>query len=208
MAATPRLLSACPAPPRVFVQKRTWPEFESHFEAAGLTDFVAYNRKKLYEVHCQVRGQAVRWCPAVGYRQEGTRTGVGRAGEVTRWRLEWGSMAHRCPPSPAVCPRACIACWPADCHPAFSARRVFGLQELGDTVQGMVAEDPPPAATAVVAEVNARKAEWGLEDGDVAKVAAGRGAGSAAAGAAAASRTAAAAPAAAAAAASRLLTAC
>ncbi|PSC76002.1 flagellar associated [Micractinium conductrix] len=75
-------------------QKRTWPEFESHFEAAGLTDFVAYNRKKLYEVHCQ---------------------------------------------------------------------------ELGDTVQGMVAEDPPPAATAVVAEVNARKAEWGLEDGDVAK---------------------------------------
>lgn len=48
-------------------------------------------------------------------------------------------------------------------------------QELGETVQGMAAEDPPAKADAVVAEVKARKAEWGLEDGDVAKVRGGGG---------------------------------
>lgn len=41
-------------------QKRTWPDFESHFEAAGLTEFVAYNRKKLHEVHCQELSETVQ----------------------------------------------------------------------------------------------------------------------------------------------------
>ncbi|KAL4437046.1 hypothetical protein ABPG75_004185 [Micractinium tetrahymenae] len=74
-------------------QKRSWQEFESHFEAAGLTDLVAYNRKKLHEAHCQ---------------------------------------------------------------------------ELAVTVQGLVGDDPPATAAAVVSEVKARKAEWGLEDLEVA----------------------------------------
>lgn len=37
-------------------------------------------------------------------------------------------------------------------------------------VQGMVAEEPPAKPDVVVAEVKARKAEWGLEDLDVGKV--------------------------------------
>jgi hypothetical protein len=79
-------------------QKRTWSDFEAHFEAAGLTDLVAYNKRKLYDVHCQ---------------------------------------------------------------------------ELAGTVHGLVVEEPPAAAAAVVAEVKARKEEWGLEDADVAKVGGG-----------------------------------
>ncbi|KAL4859617.1 Basic leucine zipper and W2 domain-containing protein 1-A [Chlorella vulgaris] len=75
-------------------QRRTWAAFESHFEEAGLTDLVAYNKKKLYEVYCQ---------------------------------------------------------------------------ELGEIVQGMVADDPPASPAEVVAEVKAKKAEWGLEDADVSK---------------------------------------
>lgn len=43
-------------------------------------------------------------------------------------------------------------------------------QELASTVQALVGEDPPAKADAVVGEVRARKAEWELEDLDVAKV--------------------------------------
>lgn len=75
-------------------QKRTWADFESHFAAAGLDDLVQYNKKKLYELHCQV---------------------------------------------------------------------------LAETVQQLVADDPPASATAMVTEVKAKKEEWGLEDIDVAK---------------------------------------
>ncbi|KAL4432468.1 hypothetical protein ABPG77_001767, partial [Micractinium sp. CCAP 211/92] len=75
-------------------QKRSWQDFESHFEAAGLTDLVAYNAKKLHEAHCQ---------------------------------------------------------------------------ELAAIVQGLMGDDPPATAAAVVAEVKARKAEWELEDLEVAK---------------------------------------
>lgn len=62
-------------------------------------------------------------------------------------------------------------------HPACAANHHHartplppGLQELAQTVHAMVAEEPPAAAAAVVAEVKARKEEWGLEDADVAKV--------------------------------------
>jgi hypothetical protein len=34
----------------------------------------------------------------------------------------------------------------------------------------MVADDPPAKADQMVAELKARKAEWGLEDVDIAKV--------------------------------------
>lgn len=34
-------------------QKRTWEEFEEHFKAAGLGDFVQYNQRKRYDMHCQ-----------------------------------------------------------------------------------------------------------------------------------------------------------
>lgn len=37
-------------------------------------------------------------------------------------------------------------------------------------VQGLMADDPPAKPDAVVAEVKARAAEWGLKDEDVAKV--------------------------------------
>lgn len=37
-------------------------------------------------------------------------------------------------------------------------------------MQGMVADDPPASPAEVVAEVKAKKAEWGLEDADVSKV--------------------------------------
>lgn len=49
--------TACPPAPSArhptAPQKRSWQDFESHFEAAGLTDLVAYNAKKLHEAHCQ-----------------------------------------------------------------------------------------------------------------------------------------------------------
>ena len=35
-------------------QKRSWPDFEEHFNAAGLPGLVDYARKKLYDQHCQV----------------------------------------------------------------------------------------------------------------------------------------------------------
>lgn len=38
------------------------------------------------------------------------------------------------------------------------------------TVQGMLGDDPPATAATVIAEVKARKEEWGLEDLEVAKV--------------------------------------
>ena len=34
-------------------QKRTWSDFEAHFNAAGLGDFVDYNRRKRYDNDCQ-----------------------------------------------------------------------------------------------------------------------------------------------------------
>ena len=40
-------------------QKRSWPEFEEHFNAAGLPQLVDYARKKLYDQHCQVAGVSV-----------------------------------------------------------------------------------------------------------------------------------------------------
>lgn len=37
-------------------------------------------------------------------------------------------------------------------------------------MQGMMSDDPPATAAAVVTEVKARQGEWGLEDVEVAKV--------------------------------------
>lgn len=34
-------------------QRRTWAEFESHFNDAGLSSFVEYNKRKLYDAYCQ-----------------------------------------------------------------------------------------------------------------------------------------------------------
>ena len=34
-------------------QKRSWEDFEEHFKAAGLGDFVEYNKRKRYDMHCQ-----------------------------------------------------------------------------------------------------------------------------------------------------------
>ena len=34
-------------------QNRTWDDFNSHFVEAGLSDFVEYNQRKLYDAHCQ-----------------------------------------------------------------------------------------------------------------------------------------------------------
>lgn len=78
---------ACPAHP----QKRTWSDFEAHFEAAGLTDLVAYNKKKLYEVHCQVSGTgAVQDAPHGG-----------QMAQARRWRLGAFSL-KACEPSGSV----------------------------------------------------------------------------------------------------------
>ena len=43
-------------------------------------------------------------------------------------------------------------------------------RELGQTVQAMVSEEPPANSATLVAEAKAKQAEWGLDDGDVAKV--------------------------------------
>ncbi|KAI7841114.1 hypothetical protein COHA_005339 [Chlorella ohadii] len=53
----------------------------------------------------------------------------------------------------------------------YTAKRRYDehCQVLAELVQGMVADDPPAKADAVIAEVKAKKAEWGLEDADVAK---------------------------------------
>jgi hypothetical protein len=34
-------------------QKRSWEQFEEHFQTAGLGDFVEYNSRKRYDFHCQ-----------------------------------------------------------------------------------------------------------------------------------------------------------
>lgn len=34
-------------------QNRTWEDFNRHFVEAGLSDFVEYNQRKLYDAHCQ-----------------------------------------------------------------------------------------------------------------------------------------------------------
>ena len=34
-------------------QRRTWEAFEEHFKAAGLQEFVEYNQRKRYDMHCQ-----------------------------------------------------------------------------------------------------------------------------------------------------------
>lgn len=34
-------------------QKQNWNDFEDHFKAAGLSDFVEYYKRKLYDTHCQ-----------------------------------------------------------------------------------------------------------------------------------------------------------
>jgi hypothetical protein len=41
-------------------QRRDWAQFEEHFVAAGLPELVEYNKKKLYDAHCQELRQLVK----------------------------------------------------------------------------------------------------------------------------------------------------
>lgn len=141
------------------MQKRTWADFESHFAAAGLDDLVQYNKKKLYELHCQVSRPLA---DGGGAGASIHCLGTGVALVVCVWlHLPAGVIPWRlCGPSrhPTITPAA-----PS---PVLSP----GPQVLAETVQQLVADDPPASATAMVTEVKAKKEEWGLEDIDVAKV--------------------------------------
>lgn len=125
-------------------QKRNWADFEAHFEAAGLHDLVAFSKQKLYSVHCQVGG-----C------RRGTAARRGMPPQ--RPLLEAGPRRL----SPAVPPQRSAPgnLWPLTLPaPCLNCR--LPLQELADTVQGMVADDPPAKPDAVAAEVRGAAATW------------------------------------------------
>jgi hypothetical protein len=180
----------------VLPQRRTWAAFESHFEEAGLTDLVAYNKKKLYEVYCQVSGSTVEPVKRIVFvlSRSAAHGQHGLAGcEVTHNvpTPTFTRCCFRAVTALTACLMAAVACplllAPLLCsfaprlhpftHPPSPSIPPFPpflllppLQELGEIVQGMVADDPPASPAEVVAEVKAKKAEWGLEDADVSKV--------------------------------------
>lgn len=57
-------------------QRRSWTEFDAHFEAAGLGELVAYNKRKLYDAHVAQLRALVAGAPAPDVAAEGDQLGL------------------------------------------------------------------------------------------------------------------------------------
>ena len=70
-------------------QRRSWEQFEDHFVAAGLQALVEYNKKKLYDAHCQeLRGMVREGAGGTG--EDGAVPAVTLTAAVKAKQTEWG----------------------------------------------------------------------------------------------------------------------